>query len=314
MLFLMMKRDWIFLVLLHYIIVKTNKVNSFILGKCPQKNNRIKVHASISSKSTPKEDDLTIIHHQQQQQQQHDNNDAVEIIPISQANERLQKILTTEISPEKEEEEESPNRKIIAVQGYLTHRRKLGSSLAFIDLIAGKQSENDETDTPPVLLQALLKKQEYQHHRSSSNFKSLLKSLHPGTFLYLEGRASKTNNPGEAVLMIQYLEIRKVSRNPEHVRGILSRITTFASDDDDDEGEGEGINLKEISKALHIDSDILKKILTTTTTTNNLIDDLKIMCKKSNISATEEALKRLLHQQKVAFIIVVAINITCQIS
>jgi hypothetical protein len=144
---------------------------------------------------------------------------------------------------------------IYATIGYVTHKRSFGNALAFIDLV-----QDDETHHRPI--QALFKKQEYDHSRSRSAFSSILKSIYPGTKLYLEGRASYTNNPGEVVLLLTHVRFLCVSRNPEHTKGILQRIhfqqkTTVSPINQ----EMTGLCINDISNALHVDSERLQLVL-----------------------------------------------------
>mmetsp|Transcript_20853 Transcript_20853/g.23647 ORF Transcript_20853/g.23647 Transcript_20853/m.23647 type:complete len:262 (+) Transcript_20853:249-1034(+) len=107
---------------------------------------------------------------------------------------------------------------IIAIEGYITHRRVFGSSLAFVDLVSStcsfdrsNNSDSANDDNDHVIVQALLKKQEYignmitkdtntdtttnaaklstkhDNTQQSSSFSSILKSLYPGSKVYLQG-------------------------------------------------------------------------------------------------------------------------------
>lgn len=128
----------------------------------------------------------------------------------------------------------SEENRTIATEGYITHRRSFGSALAFIDLVG----TNVEKGYPQPL-QALLKRQAYHHDRSKSIFSSMLKSLHPGTKVAIEGFASPTQNPGEVVLLVSHVRFLKSSRNPEHVKGMLQRLRLFLdSDGADDKKNG----------------------------------------------------------------------------
>jgi Ribosomal protein L11 methylase len=121
----------------------------------------------------------------------------------------------------------------IATHGYITHRRSFGSSLAFIDLVAGGGDHHTSRIVVQSPLQALLKKQDYHHHRMKSSFASMLKSLYPGTRVYLEGVPCGTKNPGEVVLLVQYLRFEMCSRNPQHVKGLLMKLSQNLLQEDD---------------------------------------------------------------------------------
>ena len=152
---------------------------------------------------------------------------------------------------------------IITTTGYITHKRSLGSSLAFIDLTDTNHDHNDLTSSqsssqssssssssaPPLTttsrpgpLQALLKQQAFAPDSSSPSslsphFKSISKSLYPGTKVCLEGIASTTNNPGEVVLLVTDVKFLGCSRNPEHIRGMLQRIRLDTADSGIEEGD-----------------------------------------------------------------------------
>lgn len=142
----------------------------------------------------------------------------------------------------------------IATHGYITHRRSFGSSFAFIDLVDVLEKEKEEkeheqnsqklwTQSP---LQAMLKIQDYHHHRSKSSFASILKSLYPGTRVYLEGVPCGTRNPGEVVLLVQYLRFEMCSRNPQHVKGLLMKMSKYLiqtqKEKEEEKEEEEGVS------------------------------------------------------------------------
>jgi SAM-dependent methyltransferase len=155
----------------------------------------------------------------------------------------------------KESVKEKSTANIFSTVGYVTHKRSFGNALAFIDLV-----QDDETHYRPM--QALFKKQEYDHTRSRSEFSSILKSIHPGTKLYLEGKASSTNNPGEVVLLLTHIRFLCVSRNPEHTKGILQRINFQHGNSTSQLNEEiTGLWIDDICNALHVDSNRLKLVL-----------------------------------------------------
>lgn len=155
----------------------------------------------------------------------------------------------------KESIKEKSTAEIFSTIGYVTHKRSFGNALAFIDLV-----QDDETHREPM--QALFKKQEYNHTRSRSEFSSILKSIHPGTKLYLEGKASSTNNPGEVVLLLTHVRFLCVSRNPEHTKGILQRINFQKGNSTSKVNEEiNGLWIDDICNALHVDSNRLKLVL-----------------------------------------------------
>ena len=180
--------------------------------------------------------------------QSHSESSLVQELPLADVTTRIKESL-------KENSTDS-----FATIGYVTHKRSFGNSLAFIDLV-----QDDETHDRPI--QALFKKQEYDHERTKSAFSSILKSIHPGTKLYLEGKASCTNNPGEVVLLVTHVRFLCVSRNPEHTKGMLQRIhvqrnRSSSNDNNDDEKEAlTGLWIEDVANALHVDSGRLQIVL-----------------------------------------------------
>mmetsp|Transcript_3935 Transcript_3935/g.7562 ORF Transcript_3935/g.7562 Transcript_3935/m.7562 type:complete len:940 (-) Transcript_3935:2963-5782(-) len=164
-----------------------------------------------------------------------------------------------------------------ATHGYITHRRSFGSSFAFIDLVDVIDKEKEEkeheqnsqkswTQSP---LQAMIKIQDHQHHRSKSSFASILKSLYPGTRVYLEGVPCGTRNPGEVVLLVQYLRFEMCSRNPQHVKGLLMKMSKYliqTQEEKEEEGKEEevsGICMDDVVDVFgsNINANALKNIL-----------------------------------------------------
>lgn len=164
----------------------------------------------------------------------HDRGSIIQMMPLAQVNSHLQSIMMMKGQNQKQQFE---MKKRIATVGYVAHRRSFGSSLAFLDLVHGtseyyedmNNTGTDIDDTHPFSiynpLRALLKVQDYDHHRTKSDFAAILKSLYPGTKVYVEGVPSGTNNPGEVVLLVQHLRFEMCSRNPEHVKGILQKLS-----------------------------------------------------------------------------------------
>ena len=172
----------------------------------------------------------------------------IELLPLRQVTKRLHEIINNNNDNDKNNEDI-----IIATEGYITHRRIFGSSLAFIDLVNNNNNNNDnkndnsecnskeEEKQEITILQALLKRQEYKTIHSSrstsssslSSFKSIIKSLYPGTKVYIQGKASTTQNPGEVVLLVNYIKFIGLSHNPEHVKGLLQRIKFYKDDDNE---------------------------------------------------------------------------------
>ena len=153
----------------------------------------------------------------------------------------------------------------IITEGYITHKRSFGSSLAFIDLIGSNELKGSQP------LQMLVKRQDYQHERSKSVFSSILKSFYPGTKISIEGVASLTRNPGEVVLLAKHIRFLKSSRNPEHIKGMLQRFNMYletentqsSSSNSDEPGQGAkrtrtGLAIEEFGEVFGPEVDIMK--------------------------------------------------------
>lgn len=166
-------------------------------------------------------------------------------------------------------QQESGTSTMIRTTGYITHKRSFGSGLAFIDMIDTNHDIHNGKDTPQQL-QALLKRQEYSYDLinisvdDKVHFKSMIKALHPGTKIMIEGVSSTTKNPGEVVLLVKYLKIISCSRNSENIRGLLQRIQCDEEDtqrvlsikDMDDDVFGPDISLPGLQKVLRGESTI----------------------------------------------------------
>lgn len=97
----------------------------------------------------------------------------------------------------------------LSIDGYVLSKRSFGKALAFVDVV---------TADNVLLFQAMLKKQEYR----GSCYDGYRKSLLPGTLMRIEGVASPTRNPTEAVLLIQNMTLLQLPHQPQHINTILS--------------------------------------------------------------------------------------------
>jgi 2-polyprenyl-3-methyl-5-hydroxy-6-metoxy-1,4-benzoquinol methylase len=122
------------------------------------------------------------------------------------------------------------------VKGVVKSKRSFGHSLSFYDLISYPDLE---------FCQALLRQEYFQ----GEHYQGYRKSMVPGAIVTLEGIASPTRNPGEAVLLVQSIKLDQIPRQPQYIKSILSLVTT---------GE---LSLHEISQAAHISQDVLNEIL-----------------------------------------------------
>ena len=214
------------------------------------------------------------------------NEQTLNLVPLQEVTLKLHKIL-----------DNSEANQTLATEGYIIHKRSFGSSLAFIDLIHG----NEEVGTPP--LQALIKRQSYNHSKSNSVFASMLKSMLLGTKVYIEGVASSTQNPGEVVLLVTHLKFLKSSRNPEHVKGMLQRLNLYLDSNGDDSEETKGLALEEFDGVFGpaVDLGRLKEVLLGNMDAECLFDNGENSETKSDQS---EGAKRKIAYAKLARLIV----------
>jgi 2-polyprenyl-3-methyl-5-hydroxy-6-metoxy-1,4-benzoquinol methylase len=99
----------------------------------------------------------------------------------------------------------------ITVEGYVIAKRSLGKPLVFCDF----QTSNTQGD----LCQALLRQDYYTGDHYAGYKRCLLK----GTQFRVTGIAAPTRNPGNAVLLIQSLQLLAVPRQIQHIQIILNQ-------------------------------------------------------------------------------------------
>jgi SAM-dependent methyltransferase len=102
----------------------------------------------------------------------------------------------------------------ITVEGYVTSKRSLGKQLAFADFQLSSQDQH-----PHDICQGMLRKEYFV----GDNYAGYRKCLMKGTKLKLVGKASPTRNPGNAVLLIQSMELMGLPRQVQHIQIILSQ-------------------------------------------------------------------------------------------
>jgi len=102
----------------------------------------------------------------------------------------------------------------IVIEGYVTANRQIGRALVFVDFVLSTgQSIGGGTLCQALLRQELYQGVDYNGHRLS---------LLVGSQFRVAGMASSTRNPGQAVLMIQALELIGLPRQPQHIKKILT--------------------------------------------------------------------------------------------
>lgn len=134
----------------------------------------------------------------------------------------------------------------IAVEGYVTASRKIGRALIFVDFLLDRGG----------ICQSLLRFEQYR----GIEYDAYRLSLMPGTRFRVTGIASSTRNPGEAVLMIQTLQLIGLPRQSQHIQKILTLakegrlptqdvVSAARQPDLMEDLKSETVNLKALSKA-----------------------------------------------------------------
>jgi len=95
-------------------------------------------------------------------------------------------------------------------EGYVTSKRSLGKNLIFADF------ETEEKD----LCQAMIR----QEFFTGENYEGYRKSLLKGTKMKINGIASPTRNPGNAVLLVNSIEILSLPRQHQHIQILLNLV------------------------------------------------------------------------------------------
>jgi protein-L-isoaspartate O-methyltransferase len=127
----------------------------------------------------------------------------------------------------------------IVVEGYVSAKRAFGSALAFVDLLLHTMSDSTNDYSNVDICQALLRREHYDHD-TCSRYEGYRRCLLPGTLLRLEGVAAPTRSPGEAVLLVQRINLIQVPRQPQHIAAMLA----LAVSDD--------LPMREVAKASHV--------------------------------------------------------------
>lgn len=141
------------------------------------------------------------------------------------------------------------------VEGYVLSKRKIGSSLAFLDVWLPSEQQKNHTsgklvaEHEPIVQQVLLKRQEYmsghEHNNSSSYFDGYMQGLAPGVRVEIEGIRSSSSSPFNrstgnttnsmdesstgSPTMMKLLRARRIAvvglpRNPQHVGILLQAV------------------------------------------------------------------------------------------
>ena len=155
----------------------------------------------------------------------------------------------------------------VVLEGFVSKRRALGSSLAFLDIVPSslpnvernkKSSVEELASIAPV--QAILRREFWDEENGKAAFDIYHKILQPGAYARLVGTAGPSRFAGEAMLFVSIAEYRLANSNPQHLRNVLR----FARDglldieevqralpciENDDLCNGLGVNGKATNKA-----------------------------------------------------------------
>ena len=149
---------------------------------------------------------------QPEQNHQTDNDAIVVLQSDGSANAELYKLLQSEDTATK-----------VVLEGVVSKRRALGSSLSFLDIVPwyrGRTISDDEmASIAPV--QAILRREFWDEQSSGGSFDVYQKVLQPGTKVRLEGTAGPSRVAGESMVFVSRAEYRLANANPQHLRNVL---------------------------------------------------------------------------------------------
>lgn len=167
----------------------------------------------------------------------------------------------------------------ISIIGYVSKKRKLGRSLAFIDMVPGKQSMSLESvgDFLKATISTLWKRQDFldctgQSHmfsngkktRGKDKFDVCLTAINSGTKVLITGLPRRSRNSGEVVLLVQSCRLLGMPGTDwRYVKSILE--WTYWGDGHNEHGtvnENKGLlNVDEVAKAACMDPVALRNLV-----------------------------------------------------
>lgn len=171
------------------------------------------------------------------------------------------------------------NTTLVTVQGLVTKRRKLGSSLVFLDIVPliltaeetataifPRDGDNGSSNTTTTV-QVLLRRDYFDTAAAITataneynNFDVYKKVLQPGCICRLQGPVGPSRNPGEVLLFANTAVWLRPNANPQHLKGVLQQLlmtleqTSYASNS----GDTSLPLLAEVAAALELESDQLQ--------------------------------------------------------
>ena len=111
----------------------------------------------------------------------------------------------------------------VVLEGVVSKRRALGSSLSFLDIVPWQQSRTilDDELASIAPVQAILRREFWDEQSSGGSFDVYHKILQPGTKVILQGTAGPSRIAGEAMVFVSKAEYRLANANPQHLRNVL---------------------------------------------------------------------------------------------
>ena len=123
----------------------------------------------------------------------------------------------------------------VVLEGFVSKRRALGSSLVFLDVIPWtalvEESANPTSNQRQVLsveelaciapVQAILRREFWDEKKSGGSFDVYHKVLQPGTNVRVIGTAGPSRIAGEAMVFVSQAKYQMANANPQHLRNVL---------------------------------------------------------------------------------------------
>ena len=123
----------------------------------------------------------------------------------------------------------------VVLEGFVSKRRALGSSLVFLDVIPWtalvEESANPTSNQRQVLsveelaciapVQAILRREFWDEKKSGGSFDVYHKVLQPGTNVRVIGTAGPSRIAGEAIVFVSQAKYQLANANPQHLRNVL---------------------------------------------------------------------------------------------
>ena len=126
---------------------------------------------------------------------------------------------------------------VVVLEGFVTKRRALGSSLVFLDvtpwaaLRVAEESADPTSNQRQVIsveelagiapVQAILRREFWDEKKSGGSFDVYHKTLQPGTNVRVTGTAGPSRIAGEAMVFVSQAKYQLANANPQHLRNVL---------------------------------------------------------------------------------------------